>query len=157
MAGPTLAHYEITGKLGEGGMGVVYKARDTRLGRYVALKFLPPDKAGDPERNRRFVQEARAASALDHPNIITIYDIGETGGADHIVMEYIPGETLGKLIPVGGMEWKNALKYCQRPGGDPRAAATGARPYHAPQRPQIMTRFLVRRRHAPRPKNAHKS
>ena len=81
MIGRKLLHYEIVEKLGEGGMGVVYKARDTRLSRYVALKFLPPDKTGDAERNRRFVHEAKAASALDHPNIITIHDIEQTDGA----------------------------------------------------------------------------
>jgi len=89
MIGRTIAHYEILESLGEGGMGVVYKARDTHLDRFVAIKVLPPHKVADPERKRRFVQEAKAASALNHPNIITIYDIDQSGGMDFISMEYV--------------------------------------------------------------------
>ena len=88
MFGRTIAHYEILEKLGEGGMGVVYKALDTRLDRLVAIKVLPPDKVADAGRKRRFVQEAKAASALNHPNIITIYEIGAENDTDFIVMEY---------------------------------------------------------------------
>src|SRR4026208_2094919 len=87
----TIAHHHILEKLGEGGMGVVYKARDTHLDRLVALKVLPPEKVADPERKRRFVQQAKAASALNHPNIITIHDIASENGADFIVMEYVQG------------------------------------------------------------------
>jgi Tol biopolymer transport system component len=94
MLGQTIAHYTILEKLGEGGMGVVYKARDTHLDRFVAIKVLPPEKLADPERKRRFVQEAKAASALNHPNIITIHDITGEAGFDFIVMEFIPGKTL---------------------------------------------------------------
>jgi len=92
--GRTLSHYEIVEKLGEGGMGVVYKARDTRLGRFVAIKVLPPDKVSDVDRTRRFVQEAKAASGLNHPNIITIHDIAEEQGSQFMVMEYVAGKTL---------------------------------------------------------------
>ena len=91
-------------------MGVVYKARDTRLNRSVAIKVLPRDQMSDPERKRRFIQEARAASALNHPNIITIYDIGSEGGIDFVVMEYVAGKTLDQLIGRKGMKLNEALK-----------------------------------------------
>jgi Tol biopolymer transport system component/predicted Ser/Thr protein kinase len=106
-----LGHYEVLEKLGEGGMGVVWKARDTRLERFVALKVLPAEKMSDPERKRRFVQEAKAASALNHPNIISIYDIDQSDGADFIVMEFVLGKTLGQLIPGKGLRLNEALKY----------------------------------------------
>src|SRR5436190_17971286 len=94
----SIAHYEITSKLGEGGMGVVYKARDAHLDRLVALKVLPPARVADPERKRRFVLEARAASALNHPNIVTIHDVAEQDGTDFIVMELVSGRSLHELI-----------------------------------------------------------
>src|SRR5881397_2983140 len=103
MIGQTIGHFQILDKLGEGGMGVVYKARDTHLDRYVALKFLPPDKLADTERRRRFVQEAKAASALSHPGIVTIYDIDEAEGVYFIAMEYIAGKTLDRLIGRKGL------------------------------------------------------
>jgi Tol biopolymer transport system component/tRNA A-37 threonylcarbamoyl transferase component Bud32 len=109
--GDTLAHYRIESKLGEGGMGVVYKARDTRLRRFVAIKVLPPERVADPERKRRFIQEARSASALNHPHIVTIHDIGSENGADFIAMEYIEGKTLGQMIPPKGMAPREALNY----------------------------------------------
>lgn len=90
-------------------MGVVFKARDTRLGRLVAIKVLPPDKVKDPERKRRFIQEAKAASALNHPNIVTIYDIGSEDGADFIVMEFIDGKPLGDMLARGGLRLHEAL------------------------------------------------
>src|SRR6185295_17245188 len=96
--GQHLARYEILAKLGEGGMGVVYKARDLSLQRPVAIKVLPHEWVADPERKRRFVQEAQAASALNHPAIITIHEIAQHNGLDFIAMEFVEGKTLTDLI-----------------------------------------------------------
>src|SRR5512137_523746 len=134
MIGKTLGHYQITDKLGEGGMGVVYKARDTHLDRFAALKVLPPEKVSDPDRKRRFIQEAKAASALNHPSIITIYDIDQADGVDFIAMEYVAGKTLDDLIPRKGMRLSLALKYSVQIA-DALARAHGAGIIHRDLKP----------------------
>ena len=111
MIGQLLGHYRIVEKLGQGGMGTVYRALDTRLGRPVAIKVLPHEAMIDLERKKRFVQEARAASALNHPNIITIYDINTADGVDFIAMEYVEGKTLQQLIGRKGLPLSEALEY----------------------------------------------
>ena len=101
MIGRTLSQYRITAAIGAGGMGEVYRATDTRLGRDVAIKVLPAATASDPDRRQRFEQEARAASALNHPNILTVYDIAETDGTIYIAMELVEGKTLRELMASG--------------------------------------------------------
>jgi len=111
MVGQLLRQYEIVARLGEGGMGVVYKARDTKLDRFVAIKVLPASVTADSERHRRFVQEAKAASALNHPNIVTIYDIDRVDDVSFIAMELVEGRTLDQVVGRQGLKLKDLLHY----------------------------------------------
>ncbi|MGH8003130.1 MAG: serine/threonine-protein kinase, partial [Limisphaerales bacterium] len=111
MIGQTVSHYRIESEIGQGGMGVVYKAFDTRLERPVALKFLSPQFVSHPEAKSRFLNEARAASALNHPNICTIYEIGEWGSREFIAMELVEGKPLSKLIASGKLPVPKVLDY----------------------------------------------
>src|SRR3954469_6023914 len=109
-AGTRLGPYEVLSLIGAGGMGEVYRARDPRLDREVAIKVLPTERLADEDRRRRFVQEAKAASALNHPHIITIYEIESADGNDFIVMEYVRGESLDGLIFPPGMRLSEVLR-----------------------------------------------
>ena len=109
--GTRLGPYEVLSLLGTGGMGDVYQARDGRLNRTVALKVLPPELVANDERRRRFVQEAQLASALQHPHIVTIFDIGSADGADYLAMELVKGRTLDAVIPQRGLGLTDALRY----------------------------------------------
>lgn len=109
--GKTLGLYSLSALLGKGGTGVVCKAKDSHLDRFVAIKVLPPERVANALRKARFVQEAKAASALNHPNIVTVHDIDQLDGLDFILMEYISGKTLREIIPYKDMRLSDALKY----------------------------------------------
>src|SRR6266487_3634144 len=109
-----IGRYEICSQLGAGGMGEVYLAQDTKLDRKVALKILPDEVASDQQRMRRFVQEAKAAAALNHPNIAHIYEIGEADGVHFIAMEYVEGKTLREKIHREQTELRKLLRYLQQ-------------------------------------------
>jgi serine/threonine protein kinase len=124
--GSRLGPYELLSPLGAGGMGEVYLAQDTRLSRQVALKILPAEVAANQERMRRFVQEAKAAAALNHPNIAHIYEIGEVEGVNFIAMEFIDGQTLREYIHRGQTELGKLLRHLQHvAGGLAKAHAAG--------------------------------
>src|SRR5438034_132040 len=130
MIGQTIDHYRIESKLGEGGMGVVYAARDTHLDRRVAIKVLPADKVADTGRKQRFVHEARAASQLNHPNIVTIYDIRSQDGIDFIVMELVEGRKLdgrSDIFSFGSVSYE---------------MITGRRPFTGDSRFSILTEIV---------------
>src|SRR5207245_5651434 len=107
--GQTLTHYRIISQIGQGGMGEVYKAEDLKLGRQVAIKLLPPGASPDDRARQRFLREARSASALNHPNIVTIHSIDEADGLDFIVMEFIEGDSLKTRIERGPLELMQVL------------------------------------------------
>jgi serine/threonine protein kinase len=122
MIGQTISHYKIVEKLGQGGMGVVYKAEDLTLDRFVALKFLAPHLASDEDSHRRFIREAKAAATLDHPNICTVYEIGEAEGRTFISMAYVEGHSLERLISIEAFQLDDALELVQQAGGALAAA-----------------------------------
>src|ERR1700684_4536621 len=114
MIGKILGHYRVLEKIGSGGMGEVYRASDERLGRDVAIKILKPSLANDQDRLRRFEQEARAAAALSHPNIVAIYDIGMHDGAPYIVSELLEGQTLRERVLHGPLSRNQAIDYARQ-------------------------------------------
>ena len=122
MIGRTLAHYRISAAIGAGGMGEVYRATDTKLGRDVALKVLPAEMATDPERLERFQREARAVAALNHPHIVTIHSVEEADGIHFLTMEVAEGQSLDRLIPKGGLPLEGFLEIAV-PLSDALAAA----------------------------------
>jgi len=134
MIGRTISHYQITERLGAGGMGEIYKAQDTRLNRTVAIKVLTAASAGTAERRARFLQEARAASALNHPNIVTIHDIVSEGDTEFLVMEFVAGKTLDDVIPKGGLPMPLVLAYAVQIA-DGLEAAHGAGIVHRDLKP----------------------
>jgi len=134
LSGWTLAHYRLIEEIGAGGMGVVYSAQDTHLDRKVAVKILPAEAVADPERKQRFVQEAKSASALNHPNIIHIYDIGRSDDVDFMAMEFVPGRTLDQSIGTKGLLFGECLKVAIQVA-DALAAAHAAGIIHRDLKP----------------------
>jgi len=134
MIGQRLLHYQILEKLGDGGMGVVYTARDTHLDRFVAIKVLPPEKVANPERKRQFVQEAKAASALNHPNTITVCDVSEEWDTHFIAMEWVEGNTLSQFVARKRLPLSESYRYAIQMA-DALAAAHGKQIVHRDLKP----------------------
>jgi eukaryotic-like serine/threonine-protein kinase len=132
--GQQLSHYTVVDKIGEGGMGAVYRAIDTRLNRVVAIKVLRPDAIANPDRQRRFLQEAQSASALNHPNIVNIFEIDTAAGVDFIAMEHVDGETVESLLARAPLPVDQALDYAIQIA-DALAAAHGAGIIHRDVKP----------------------
>ena len=136
--GSKLGPYDIQAAIGAGGMGEVYRARDARLNRDVAIKILPASFSADPDRLQRFAQESRAAAALNHPNILSIYDIGEEHGAPYVVSELLEGETLRDRLRNGPLSLAQSHRLR---AADRQRTGRGARERHRPSRPEARKHF----------------